>query len=141
MFNLSLVFLIQCFSLLSVLQQNFTCNNTNAPFVRSLVARHFIKRWRLETPRFFKCKKTLIFTHLLEKNSLLEESLIDIQFDKFVVKLLNGEETVGHLPREYSRIAQYFLTHGGLIAVVEVSGHQRNGDSLLSDVWALSRQR
>ena len=29
----------------------------------------------------------------------------DNQFDKFAVKVLNGEETVGHLPREYSRIA------------------------------------
>ena len=29
----------------------------------------------------------------------------DNRFEKFAVKVLNGEETVGHLPREYSRIA------------------------------------
>ena len=28
----------------------------------------------------------------------------DNRFDKFAVKVLNGEETVGHLPRKYSRI-------------------------------------
>ena len=37
----------------------------------------------------------------------------DNRFDKFAVKVLNGEETVGHLLREYSRIARYFLAHGG----------------------------
>ena len=42
----------------------------------------------------------------------------------FAVKVLNGEETVGHLPREYTRIAWYFLTRGGSISV-EVSGHHR----------------
>ena len=46
----------------------------------------------------------------------------DNQFNKFDVKLLNGEEMVGHLPREYSRIACYFLARGGSISV-EVSGH------------------
>lgn len=84
-------------------------------------------------------KDTYFHTSVREK--LVARREFDIQFDKFVVKLLNGEETVSHLPREHSRIARYFLTYGGLIAVVEVSGHQRNGDSLLSDVWALSRQR
>jgi len=37
------------------------------------------------------------------------------QFDKYAIKVLNGEETVGHLPREYSRITWYFLAHGGSI--------------------------
>ena len=37
------------------------------------------------------------------------------QFDKFAIKVLNGEETVGHLPHEYSRIAWYFLPRGGTI--------------------------
>ena len=37
----------------------------------------------------------------------------DYHFDKFAVKVLNGEETVGHLPREYSRIAWYLLARGG----------------------------
>jgi len=46
---------------------------------------------------------------------------------------LNGEETVRHLPRKYSRVAWYFLALSGLIAV-EVSDHLENEDSLLSDV-------
>ena len=49
----------------------------------------------------------------------------DNRFDKFAVKVLNGEETVGHLPREYSRIAWYFLARGGSISV-EVSGDRRH---------------
>ena len=49
----------------------------------------------------------------------------DNHFDKFAVKVLNGEETVGHLPREYLRIAWYFLARGGSISV-EVSGHRRH---------------
>ena len=44
-------------------------------------------------------------------------------FDKFAIKVLNGEEMVGHLLREYSRIAWYFLTRGGSIPV-EVSDHR-----------------
>ena len=44
------------------------------------------------------------------------------QFNKFAVKLLNSKEMVSHLPRKYSRIAWYFLAHGGSISV-EVSGH------------------
>ena len=39
------------------------------------------------------------------------------QFDKYAIKVLNGEVTVGHLPREYSRIAWYFLARGGSISV------------------------
>ena len=49
----------------------------------------------------------------------------DNRFDKFAVKVSNGKETVSHLPREYSRIAWYFLARGGLISV-EVSGHRRH---------------
>ena len=60
----------------------------------------------------------------------VEEKLVarrefDNRFDKFAVKVLNGEETVGHLPREYSRIAWYFLARGGSISV-EVSGDRRH---------------
>ena len=47
------------------------------------------------------------------------------QFDKFAIKVVNGEQTVGHLPREYSRIAWYFLARGGSITL-EVTGHRRH---------------
>ena len=40
------------------------------------------------------------------------------QFNKFAIKVLNGEETVGHLACEYSRIAWYFLARGGSITLV-----------------------
>ena len=46
------------------------------------------------------------------------------QFDKFAIKVLNGEQTVGHLPHEYSRIAWYFLARGGSITL-EVTGRRR----------------
>ena len=45
------------------------------------------------------------------------------QFDKFAIKVLNGEQTVGHLPRKYSRIAWYFLACGGSITL-EVTGRR-----------------
>ena len=54
----------------------------------------------------------------------------DNRFDKFVVKVLNSEETVGHLPREYSRIAWYFLARGGSI----VSGHRRHCKQLCGEM-------
>ena len=57
----------------------------------------------------------------------------DNQFDKFAVKVLNGEETVGHLPREYSRIAWYFLARGGSISV-QVSGHRQHCKQLCGGV-------
>ena len=56
----------------------------------------------------------------------------DNQVNKFAIKLLNGEEMVGHSPLEYSRIACYFFARGGLISV-EVSGHCRRWP-LLSDI-------
>ena len=53
--------------------------------------------------------------HLFSSQALRRE--FDNQFNKFAVKLLNGEEMIGHLPRDY-----YFLACGGSISV-EVSGH------------------
>jgi len=77
-----------------------------------------LKRWNT---------KRHLFSHIYWEK-LVARREFDNQFDKFVIKLLNGEETVSHLPHEHSRIAWYFLARGGLIAV-EVSGHQQNGDS------------
>ena len=56
---------------------------------------------------------------------LVARRQFDNHFDKFAVKVLNDEETVGHLPHEYSRIACYFLARGGSISV-EVSSHCRH---------------
>ena len=52
---------------------------------------------------------------------LVARGEFDNRFDKFAVKVLNGEETVGHLPREYSRIAWFFLARRGSISL-DVSG-------------------
>ena len=44
--------------------------------------------------------------------------------DKHAVKVVKGDETVGHLPRKCSRIAWYFLARSGEISV-EVIGRRR----------------
>ena len=45
--------------------------------------------------------------------------------NKHAVKVVKGDETVGHLPREFSRIAWYFLGRSGEISV-EVIGRRRH---------------
>ena len=45
--------------------------------------------------------------------------------DKHAVKVVKDDETVGHLPREFSRIAWYFLARSGEISV-EVIGRRRH---------------
>ena len=47
--------------------------------------------------------------------------------DKFAVKVTKNSETVGRLPRDYSRISScwYFLAHGRKICV-EVTGRRHN---------------
>ena len=37
--------------------------------------------------------------------------------DKHAVKVVKGNQPVGHLPRKFSRIVRYFLAHGGEISV------------------------
>ena len=78
----------------------------------------------MERPAMVKRKKKF---HLNDLRVARRE--FDNHFDKFAIKVLNGEETGGHLPREYSRIAWYFLACGGSISV-EVSGHRRHGKQL-----------
>ncbi|CAH3115517.1 unnamed protein product, partial [Porites lobata] len=45
--------------------------------------------------------------------------------DKHAVKVVKDDETVGHLPHEFSRIAWYFLARSGEISV-EVIGRRRH---------------
>ena len=68
------------------------------------------------------------------------------QFDKYAIKVLNGEETVGHLPREYSRIAWYFLAHGGSdiccsywLSSTLQTALWGNGNSMLRDVFLFEK--
>ena len=41
--------------------------------------------------------------------------------DKHAVKVVKGDETVGHLPRKFSRIVWYFLVRSGEISVEVIS--------------------
>ena len=43
-----------------------------------------------------------------------EQELDDV-VDKFAEKVVKDNKTVGHLPREYSRILWYFIARGGKI--------------------------
>ena len=45
--------------------------------------------------------------------------------DKHALKVVKDDETVGHLPREFSRIAWYFLARSGEISV-EVIGRRQH---------------
>ena len=44
--------------------------------------------------------------------------------DRFAVALTKNNQTVGHVPREQSRILWYFLSHGGKLTA-EVTGRRR----------------
>ena len=46
--------------------------------------------------------------------------------DKHAVKVVKGDETVGHLSRKFSQITQYFLARSGEIGF-EVIGHKQCG--------------
>jgi len=47
-------------------------------------------------------------------------------YDRFAVVVLRGDSAVGHIPRESSRVAWYFLRHGGEITC-EITGRRRSG--------------
>ena len=48
----------------------------------------------------------------------------DNSVDESAMKLVKNNETVGHLPHEYSRILWYYIAHGGKIRVA-VTGCRR----------------
>ena len=58
------------------------------------------------------------YTRNRQKNQAEQE--LDNAVDKFAEKVVKDNETVGHLPREYSRILWYFIARG------EVTGRRRN---------------
>ena len=63
-------------------------------------------------------------SHLSEKNLLLNKSLTTLWTN--AVKVVKGDETVGHLSRKFSQITQYFLARSGEIGF-EVIGHKQCG--------------
>ena len=81
------------------------------------------------------------------KEKLIARREFDNQFGKFAVKVLNGEETVSHLPHKYSRIAWYFefslvvdqfLSKWAAIVDI-VNNFVVEGDSLRSEVHLLKK--
>ena len=63
--------------------------------------------------------------HQLDKDLLLNE-MFNNTLDKQAVKVVKGDETVGHLPRKFSRLVCYFLAGSEEISV-EVIGCRRCG--------------
>jgi len=53
------------------------------------------------------------------------EEKLDNAVDKFAVKVVKNNKTVGHLPCEYLRILWYFIAHGRK-KCVEVTGCRRH---------------
>ena len=49
--------------------------------------------------------------------------------DKFAIALTKDDVTIGHVPREQSRILWHFLSHGGKLTA-EVSGRRRRSPLL-----------
>ena len=48
--------------------------------------------------------------------------------DRHAVAVVRDSCVVGHLPRQYSRVAWYFLQHGGKISC-EITGRRRRDDT------------
>ena len=51
------------------------------------------------------------------------------EHDQFAVGVVKSGVTVGHVPREYSRMFYYFLLHGGRISC-KITGHRKLGKGL-----------
>ena len=66
-----------------------------------------------------------IFTPSIRQKLVAKQELNNTT-DKQAVKVVKGDETVGHLSRKFSRIVWYFLAHSGEISV-EVIGCRRCG--------------
>ena len=59
------------------------------------------------------------------REKVVAKQEFDNPMDKHAVKVVRGNEMVGHLPCEFSRIAWYFLVRSGQISV-EVIGRRRH---------------
>ena len=84
-----------------------------------------MKNYNLVTTRHrnvcFRISCTWIACQGEAVNLLLNENLTTLAMDKDAVKVVLGNETVGHLPRDFSRIAWYFLARSGEISVEVIS--------------------
>ena len=72
---------------------------------------------------------TRVFGHLLwAKFSTRRERLENYSHDRHAVAVVRDSCVVGHLPRQYSRVAWHFLQHGGKISC-EITGRRRRDDT------------
>ena len=69
--------------------------------------------------------------HVYRDEKLVAKREVNNTMDKHAVKLVKGDETVGHLHRKLSRIVWYFLARSGEINI-EVIGQmmRKNGGSM-----------
>ena len=72
----------------------------------SLAIRHLIRRWSAGNIKIFSMQKDTSF-HTSVGEKLVAQREFRNQLDKLAVKLLNGQETVGHLSYKFSRIAWF----------------------------------
>ena len=75
---------------------------------------------RTSAVRRYHVYQDLLINHQLEKNLLLKKQC-NKTMDKHAVKVVKGDETVGHLPHKFSRIVWYFLARSGEISVEVIS--------------------
>ena len=86
----------------------------------------------MESEREYLCLESCVRGHHIYKRTwtpLIGEKLRTKEdancHDRFAVAVFKADEsTVGHIPREVSKVAWYLLTHGGEIAC-EVTGRRR----------------
>ena len=71
------------------------------------------------------CVDIKTYMEATDRRKLVAKPEFNNPMDKHAVKVERGNETVGHLPREFSRIAWYFFARSGEINV-EVIGRRRH---------------
>ena len=72
-------------------------------------------------------------SHRLEKSLFVAKQEFDNSTDKHNGRVVLGNETVSHLPHEFSQVVRYFLAHSCEISV-EVIGHRQHCKQLCRGV-------
>ena len=80
---------------------------------------------------WISCLSRSYLSHQLEQK-LVAKQEFNNTMDKHAVKVVKGDEKVGHLPRKFSRILWYFLACSGEISVevIRLQTMQKNGGSM-----------
>ena len=93
-------------------------------------------QWDVSRMAAIFCKESVIRGHHVYKNVwtpfvgqiLNARREAGNSHDRHAVVVVFDSYVVGHLPREYSRIAWYFLQHGGMISC-EITGRRRRDNT------------